>query len=84
MYITVQFKNKENQFGGKTYDFKLSNQVSAPAKGSIIRMIDEDDKPVCYRTRVKVVDVKDNSSYPQPQTIKYQMSSMDEPSIAKK
>lgn len=84
MYITVQFRNREDQFAGKTYDFELCAGTPAPPVGSIIRMIDKDEKPVCNRTRVKVIDAKKESSYPQPQTVKYQMSSMEEESIAKK
>lgn len=84
MFITVQFRNRENKFCGKTYDFELCSNTPAPPVGSIIRMINAEGKPVCNRTRVKVLNVKNETNYCEPQAIKYQMSSMDEPSIAKK
>ncbi len=84
MFVTVQFRNRENEFCGKTYDFELCENTPTPPIGSIIRMVNEEGKPVCNRTRVKVVDVKYAAAHAEPQTIKYQMSSMDEPSIAKK
>lgn len=57
--ISVQFKDKDKNFRGKLYDFKVAK---APKVGSIIRMYDKDfTKPVCNATRVRVVEVKDNS-----------------------
>lgn len=83
MFITVQFKNANLVFGGKKYDYQLSKGVTSPPKvGDIIRMYGEKGEKVCNATRVRVVDVKQESdkSYciivPKP-------SSLDEPSIAK-
>ena len=58
--ISVQFKDKNKVFRGKTYDFKVEK---APKIGSIIRMYDTKfEKPICNATRVKVVDVKKTSA----------------------
>jgi hypothetical protein len=82
MYITVQFKNKELVFGGRTYDYEVVGEV--PKKGDVIRMMSEDGKKkVCNATRVKVVDVKPQSAK-SIQKISCVKSSLNEPSIAKK
>lgn len=58
--ISVQFKDKNKVFRGRTYDFKVA---TAPKVGSIIRMYNKEmTKPVCNATRVKVVEVKGTSS----------------------
>lgn len=83
MYITVQFKNKEMDFGGRTYDFEVVTG-NVPKKGDIIRMYSPDGREkVCHATRVKVVDVK-NSSEKSERSISCVASSMDEPSISKR
>lgn len=82
MYITVVFKNKEMVFGGKSYDFEVVG--TAPKKGDIIRMLNEDgSKAVCHGTRVKVVDVKDTSLKSQ-QKVTCVISSMNEPSLSER
>lgn len=58
MYISVQFKDRNKVFKGKTYDYKLDEKEKIPKKGAIVRMFDEDNEFVAYGTRVKVVDVK--------------------------
>ena len=58
MFITVQFKDKNKVFKGRTYDFKLAKDVVPPRSGDIIRMYNEDGGKCCNGTRVKVVDVK--------------------------
>lgn len=58
MFITVQFKDKEKNFKGKKYDFKLAKNEALPRSGDIIRMYNEDGGKCCNGTRVKVVDVK--------------------------
>ena len=58
MFITVQFKDKNKNFKGRTYDFKLAKDVVPPRSGDIIRMYNEDGGKCCNGTRVKVVDVK--------------------------
>lgn len=80
MYVTVQFKNKQLIFGGRTYDYEVVGDV--PQKGDVIRMLSEDGtKAVCNGTRVKVVDVKPTSTF-SIQKIKAVQSSMDEPSLS--
>lgn len=77
MFITVCFKNKEKVFGGKRYDYELVKNEPVPALNSIIRMVDENDNPVCYKTRVKVVAIKENSTTANKK-IKCVLSSLDE------
>lgn len=57
MIITVQFKDKNKVFKGKTYDYECVDSV-IPKKNDIIRMVNEDCEYICNGTRVKVVDVK--------------------------
>jgi hypothetical protein len=83
MVISVQFKNRDMEFRGKTYDFELAPNEPVPTKGAIIRMTDPNGKKVCNYTRVKVVDVKNTSDKTQG-LIRCVPSSMDEPSIAKR
>ncbi len=61
MFITVQFKDKNKIFRGKTYDYELNEEEKIPEKGSIIRMVDNNYNYICYGTRVKVVDIKECS-----------------------
>lgn len=85
MYISVVFKNKNMEFGGKAYDFELSPSAAVPKTGSIIRMLTEDgSKVVCNGTRVKVVGSKSVSTTAAEQRISYVDSSMDEPSLSLK
>ena len=80
MYVTVQFKNKQLIFGGRTYDYEVVDDV--PQKGDVLRMLSEDGtKAVCNGTRVKVVDVKPTSTF-SIQKIKAVQSSLDEPSLS--
>lgn len=83
MVISVQFKNRDMEFGGKTYDFELAPNETTPENGAIIRMTDTEGKKVCNFTRVKVVGIKEKSDKTQG-LIRCVASSMDEPSIAKK
>ena len=62
MYITVQFKDRNKVFKGKTYDYKLHEKEKVPEKGTIVRMLDDNYNYLCYGTRVKVVDVKADSA----------------------
>lgn len=81
MYISVQFRNKFNDFSGKEYDFEVVGGV--PKMGSVIRMISEDmTKKVCNGTRVKVVGIKTASSSSQ-EKVRCILASMNEPSISK-
>ena len=82
MFVTVQFKNKQLVFGGRTYDYEVVGDV--PKNGDVIRMLSEDGtKAVCNGTRVKVVDVTHTSAFPI-QKISCVQSSLDEPSLSKK
>lgn len=83
MVISVQFKNRENVFGGKEYDFELAPNETVPQKGSIIRMTDPEGRKVCNYTRVMVTGIK-NKSDKVNGLIKCIPSSMEEASIAKR
>lgn len=77
MFISIQFKNRNKEFVGNTYDYELVKNEPVPALNSIIRMVDENDNPVCYKTRVKVVTIKENSTTANKK-IKCILSSLDE------
>ena len=84
MYLEVQFKDKNLNWHGKTYDFELTKSSKPPKIGSVIRMLSEDGtKAVCNGTRVRVIAVKPQSSR-SIETISYVESSLDEPSISNK
>ena len=84
LYVTVQFKDRDMNWRGRTYDFELAASASAPKQGDIIRMYSEDGtQKVCNATRVRVVDIKPTSLTAQKQKITYVPSSLEEPSIAK-
>ena len=76
MVVSVQFKNKNKEFTGRTYDYELCEGEVVPEKGDIIRMLDENYELLCYGTRVKVVDVKDSDE--DLVKIRYMEASMDE------
>lgn len=76
MIVTIQFKNRKNEFVGKTYDYELAKGEDIPAVGQVIRMMNENYDYICYGTRVKVVDVKENSNNVQ-QSIRYVNATMD-------
>lgn len=77
MYITVQFKDRNKVFKGKTYDYLLNKEEKPPQRGDIIRMMDDNYEYICYGTRVKVVDVvngnKDNLT-----SIRYIKTTLDD------
>lgn len=77
MIITVQFKDKNKVFKGKTYDYE-SVDTEIPKKNDIIRLMDEDYNFLCNATRVKVVNVKSGSSPFPLQKIRFLKSSMEE------
>lgn len=62
MYITVQFKDAQKNFRGRTYDYEVYEDEPTLTKGDIIRMMDNDLNYICNGTRVKVVDVKNTST----------------------
>ena len=77
MYITVQFKDRNKVFKGKTYDYLLNKEEIPPQRGDIIRMMDDNYNYLHYGTRVKVVDVvngnKDNLT-----SIRYIKTTLDD------
>lgn len=78
MFVTVQFKNKDKVFRGKTYDYELSEEEVVPERNSIIRMLDEDYNYICNGTRVKVVDIKDSSISAGATKIRYISTTLDD------
>lgn len=84
MVIEVQFKGRDMEFRGKTYDFELAPDVAVPEVGSIIRMEDLEGKAVCHRTRVLVTNIKDISDTPNIKKVIIIPSSMEEPSLSKR
>lgn len=83
MYITVQFKDRNKVFKGKTYDYLLNKEEKPPQRGDIIRMLDDNYNYRFYGTRVKVVDVfNDEKKLNVPKenvaSIRYVQSSMEE------
>jgi hypothetical protein len=62
MVITVQFKDRNKNFRGKTYDYLLHKEEDIPKNGDIIRMMDENYNYLCYGTRVKVTNLRHSVS----------------------
>ena len=75
--ISVQFKNKNKEFVGKTYDYLLNKTEDKPCRGDIIRLMDKDCNWIAYGTRVKVTDVVLSTKAPNLQEVTYIQSSMD-------
>lgn len=78
MIVTVQFKNKDKVFSGKTYDYILNKNEEVPKQGSIIRMMDKNYNYIYNGTRVKVVALrKEKFSDSLLTEIKYVTSTLD-------
>lgn len=58
MVITVQFKDRNKNFRGRTYDYLLHKEEDIPKNGDIIRMMDENYNYLYYGTRVKVTNLR--------------------------
>ena len=58
MVITVQFKDRNKNFRGRTYDYLLHKEEDIPNNGDIIRMMDENYNYLCYGTRTRIVNVR--------------------------
>ena len=58
MVITVQFKDRNKNFRGITYDYLLHNEEDIPKNGDIIRMMDENYGYLYHGTRVKVTNLR--------------------------
>lgn len=78
MFITIQFKNKDKVFCGKTYDFLLNKEEDVPEVGQIVRLMDSDYNYICYGTRVKIVDVKEKSEVKEPWIVRYVTASLED------
>lgn len=59
MVVTIQFKDKNKVFKGRTYNFILNKDELLSKKGNIIHMMDKDYNYFFYGTRVKVVDTRE-------------------------
>ena len=62
MVITVQFKDRNKNFRGRTYDYLLHKEEDIPKNGDIIRMMDENYNYLYYGTRVKVTNLRHSVS----------------------
>lgn len=58
MIISVQFKDKNKNFRGKSYDCLLHKEERIPRCGEIVRLMDEDYEYKHYGTRVMVTNVR--------------------------
>lgn len=58
MVITVQFKDHNKNFRGRTYDYLLHKEEDIPKSGDIIRMMDENYDYLYHGTRVIVCGVR--------------------------
>ncbi len=58
MVITVQFKDRNKNFRGKTYDYLLHKEEDIPKNGDIIRMMDENYGYLYHGTRTRIVNVR--------------------------
>lgn len=58
MVITVQFKDGNKNFRGKTYDYILHKEETIPKNGEIIRIMDENYNYLCYGTRIRVTGIR--------------------------
>lgn len=78
MVVTIQFKDKNKIFKGRTYNFILNKNENPPKKDSIIRLMDNEYNYIYNGTRVKVINIR-----PQHFTdinlfeIKYVMATLD-------
>lgn len=61
MVISVQFKDKNKVFKGRSYDYLLHKEEKVPSCGNIIRMMDENYNYAYNGTRVKVVGVRNET-----------------------
>ena len=58
MVITVQFKDRNKNFRGRTYDYLLHKEEDIPNNGDIIRMMDENYNYLYYGTRTRIVNMR--------------------------
>lgn len=77
MFVTVQFKDRNKVFKGRTYDYLLNREEIVPRVGQIIRLMDDNYNYLCYGTRVKVVGVKETSEVKEPVSVRYVVASLE-------
>mgnify|MGYP003540026991 CR=1 FL=1 len=78
MVVTVQFKDKNKVFKGRTYDYLLNKNEEKPVIGSVIRMMDNDYNWLANGTRVKVVDTREKKfTDTNLEEIKYMTATLD-------
>lgn len=77
MFVTVQFKDRNKIFKGRTYDYLLNREEAVPQVGQIIRLMDDNYNYLCYGTRVKVVGVKETSEVKEPVSVRYVVASLE-------
>lgn len=77
MFVTVQFKDRNKVFKGRTYDYLLNREETVPQVGQIIRLMDDDYNYLCYGTRVKVVGIKETSEVKEPVSVRYVEASLE-------
>ena len=77
MFVTVQFKDRDKVFKGRTYDYLLNREEIVPQVGQIIRLMDDNYNYLCYGTRVKVVGVKETSEVKEPVSVRYVVASLE-------
>lgn len=77
MFVTVQFKDRNKVFKGRTYDYLLNREEIVPQVGQIIRLMDDNYNYLCYGTRVKVVGVKETSEVKEPVSVRYVVASLE-------
>ena len=78
MVITVQFKDRNKNFRGRTYDYLLHKEEDIPKNGDIIRMMDENYNYLYYGTRTRIVNVrKETERYMGLKVIRYINATME-------
>ena len=77
MFVTVQFKDRNKVFKGRTYDYLLNREETVPRVGQIIRLMDDNYNYLCYGTRVKVIGVKETSEVKEPVSVRYVVASLE-------
>lgn len=77
MFVTVQFKDRNKIFRGRTYDYLLNREEVVPRVGQIVRLMDDNYNYLYYGTRVKVVDVKERSEVKDPISVRYMEASLE-------
>ena len=61
MVITVQFKDRNKNFRGKTYDYILHKEETIPKNGEIIRLMDENYNYLYYGMRIRIANVREET-----------------------